>query len=81
MFGSSSAHGFIDHSGKFVIEQRFTHADIFIDGLAATDQGYVDHHGKVTIAKQPHGDEGATFSEGWTIARDGTELVFTDTTG
>ena len=80
-FGSRAAHGFIDRSGKFVIEQRFRLAGRFLNGLAATDQGYVDHHGKVIIAREPIGEAGENFSEGWTIAQDGNELVFIDTTG
>ncbi len=48
--------GFINHSGKFVIEPKFKRISKFSEGLAAADQnnrfGYIDRKGEYVIQRQ-----------------------------
>ena len=58
--------GYIDKSGKVVIEPQFDSADDFSEGLAKVKKdgkrGYIDKIGKVVI--EPQFDEVWDFSEG-----------------
>ena len=78
--GLHTMHGFIDKSGRFVIEPRFIWANEFSNSLAATDQGFINHHGNVVIGREPASQDG-DFSEGWAAVMDGERLVFVDTEG
>src|SRR2546421_11859187 len=59
--------GYIDGTGKVVIEPRFSWAEEFSEGLAAFENedgkyGYIDETGKVVI--EPKFDNWTEFSEG-----------------
>jgi WG containing repeat len=78
--------GFIDHTGKFVIQPTFQSASVFSDGLAQVDVdnkfGFIDRSGKIVIA--PQFDWTTDFSEGRaiTIIGMGTgDPVYVDKTG
>ena len=62
-------YGFIDKTGKIVIEPQFQGVDDFSDGLAKIytsgefDTAYIDETGKIVI--EPKFDIGSNFSEGF----------------
>ena len=59
-------YGFIDKSGKMVIEPQFDGASDFSEGLAQVEKdgkwGFIDKSGKVVI--EPQFDWVSDFSEG-----------------
>ena len=59
-------YGFIDKSGKVVIELQFDIAGDFSEGFAKVEKdgkyGFIDKNGKVVI--EPQFDEVRDFSEG-----------------
>ena len=59
-------YGFIDKSGKVVIELQFDDAGYFSEGLARVEKdgkwGFIDKSGKVVI--EPQFDDAEDFSEG-----------------
>ena len=63
--------GFIDKSGKVVIEPQFDDVGAFIEGLAWVKKdgkwGFIDKSGKVVI--EPQFDGAGDFSEGlaWVV--------------
>ncbi len=61
-----SKYGFIDKSGKVVIEPQFDDAEPFSEGLAKVEKddkyGFIDKSGKVVI--EPQFDDAEPFSEG-----------------
>jgi hypothetical protein len=73
--------GFIDKTGKVVIEPQFDGAESFSEGLAAVKvggvngnggkYGYIDRMGKFAIALQF--DEAASFSEGLAAVKVGNK--------
>jgi hypothetical protein len=67
------AWGFVDPSGRFVIEPRFDGASGFSEGLAPVQVsgkwGYADKTGKIVIA--PQFEEAGGFSEGLALAEGG----------
>jgi hypothetical protein len=67
-------YGYIDHSGKWVIQRSFVAADDFHEGLAAVTGkdgtwGYIDKSGQVVIA--PRFEAASEFSEGLAAIRIG----------
>ena len=62
----ASKYGFIDKSGKVVIEPQFDDAEDFSEGLAQVGKdgkwGFIDKSGKVVI--EPQYDYVGDFSEG-----------------
>lgn len=60
------AYGYIDSSGRVVIEPRFDHANIFSEGLARVVvdglSGYIDRAGAIVI--EPRFERAHKFSEG-----------------
>ena len=62
----ASKYGFIDKSGKVVIEPQFDDADLFSEGLVLVEKdgkwGFIDKSGKVVI--EPQFDDAEPFSEG-----------------
>ena len=62
-----SKYGFIDKSGKVVIEPQFDGASNFSEGFAQVEKddkwGFIDKNGKVVI--EPQFDWVSYFSEGW----------------
>ena len=62
----ASKYGFIDKSGKVVIEPQFDWVGAFSEGLARVKKdgkyGFIDKSGKVVI--EPQFDEVRAFSEG-----------------
>jgi hypothetical protein len=75
--------GFIDASGKFVIQPHFESARDFKDGLAAIrlrdKWGFIDKAGRVVI--NPEFEEAQSFSEGLAAAKKGGKWGFIDGTG
>ena len=59
-------YGFIDKSGKVVIEPQFDNVSAFSEGLAQVEKddkwGFIDKNGKVVI--EPQYDYVRDFSEG-----------------
>ena len=62
----ASKYGFIDKSGKVVIEPQFDNAEPFSEGLACVEKdgkwGFIDKSGKMVI--EPQFDGASDFSEG-----------------
>ena len=62
----ASKYGFIDKSGKVVIEPQFDGASNFSEGFACVEKddkwGFIDKNGKVVI--EPQFDDAEPFSEG-----------------
>ena len=83
--------GYIDKTGKIVIQPQFSYVEAFSDGLAAVkihdndDEkwGYIDKTGKIVI--QPQFSQAGTFSEGLAtvLIENGTKknYVMIDKTG
>src|SRR4051812_14853451 len=76
--------GYIDVSGKIVIEPRFAWAEEFSEGLAAFENedgkhGYIDETGKVVI--EPVFDNWTEFSEGLAAVSVNFEWGYIDKTG
>ncbi len=78
--GLKALKGFINKSGQFVVEPRFMWAGEFRNGLAATDLGFVNHHGDVVISSQAAGDA-REFREGLAAVEDGERTAFIDIQG
>ena len=62
----ASKYGFIDKSGKVVIEPQFDNVSAFSEGLAKVEKddkwGFIDKNGKVVV--EPQFDDAEPFSEG-----------------
>ena len=75
--------GFIDKSGRMVIEPRFEAAFSFSEGLAGIRSGkkfgFIDKEGTVKIA--PQFDEISSFRNGLARVRTGASWGYIDTTG
>jgi WG containing repeat len=76
--------GYIDSTGKIVIEPRFAWAEEFSEGLAAFENedgkhGYIDETGKVVI--EPVFDNWTEFSEGLAAVSVNFEWGYIDKTG
>ena len=67
--------GFIDRTGKIVIEARFDEARVFSEGLAAVrvgdKWGYVDPSGRMVI--EPQFDMAVPFYDGLALVHMGSE--------
>jgi hypothetical protein len=74
---SMEEYGFIDASGKTVIEFDYAYADPFFDELAHVMlsnpglSGYIDKEGNMVI--EPRFDQAHSFSEGLAVVADWTE--------
>ena len=75
--------GFIDKTGKFVIEPQFDSAYDFSEGLAAVERdrkyGYIDRSGRVVIEPRFHAAQ--SFSEGLGAVQMGTAWGFINKQG
>ncbi len=75
--------GYIDKSGRFVIERKYAGAGGFKDGLAAVKLGgkwgYIDKNGKVIIPIQF--DKAGNFSEGFAQVSNGSKWGYIDNNG
>lgn len=77
--------GFIDKTGKVVIEPRFAQLENFSEGLAAArieragKWGYIDRTGRVVI--EPQFDLGGQFHEGFAAVKVGEKWGYIDRTG
>jgi len=82
-FGDPRTAGFIDKSGKFVIEPQFDFAKDFSGGLAVVRldgrEGYIDHTGRVVI--EPQFDDAEPFSDGLAAVRLGDAWGFINREG
>ena len=70
----ASKYGFIDKSGKVVIEPQFDDAGAFSEGFACVEKddkwGFIDKNGKVVV--EPQFDYAREFSEGFAqVKKDG----------
>lgn len=76
-------YGFVDKTGKIVINPQFDEAYSFCEGFAAVMQdekwGFIDKAGKIVINLQF--DEVRSFSEGKAAFSDGKKWGFIDTKG
>jgi hypothetical protein len=82
--------GYVDTTGKFVIQPRFNYAKSFSEGLAAVNigegkWGYIDRSGKFVIPAKfgidELGSDGHLFSEGLALVYSGEDPVFIDKQG
>lgn len=82
--------GFIDKTGRVVIEPQFAFAHEFSDGLAAIgilrpqglDSGYIDQTGKIVVSLSQGSYGAGDFSEGLApVGAGGTKLGYIDKTG
>jgi len=76
--------GFVDRTGQFAIQQKFSMATDFAQGLAAVADkdgkwGYIDRSGTFVI--QPQFDACLEFSEGLAAVRVGSRWGFIERTG
>jgi len=75
--------GYIDTTGKWVINPQFDSAYDFADGLAPVQAGgrwgYIDQNGKFVI--NPQFDEASSFNDGYASFRSGDKYGFIDTKG
>jgi hypothetical protein len=80
---SSGKWGFIDTTGKWVIDPQFESALDFADGPAPVmvggRWGYIDQKGKFVV--NPQYDSGGEFFEGLAVFRQGDKLGLIDTKG
>ena len=80
-------YGYVDKTGKFLIEPRFADADNFKEGLARVKleetpeakYGFVDKTGKMVI--EPRFTEAESFSEGLAAVDFGDKYGYIDKTG
>ena len=81
--GSGGKWGFIDETGKWVIDPQFENAFSFADGLAQVAVGgrwgYIDRKGKFVV--NPQYDFADEFYEGLADFRSGNKSGFIDTKG
>ena len=81
--GDSPKHGFIDPTGKIVIQPEYEEAEPFSEGLAAVMRnkkwGYLDKTGKIVI--EPQFDLAGPFKEGYGQVTIGTKMGYIDTDG
>ena len=79
----SGKWGFIDTTGKWVIDPQFEEAGLFADGLAPVlvggRWGYIDRKGKFAI--NPQYDTAGQFSEGYAAFWSAGKCGFIDVTG
>ena len=79
----ASKYGFIDKSGKVVIEPQFDDAEPFSEGLAQVEKdgkyGFIDKSGKVVI--EPQFDDANPFSEGFAWVEKDDKYFFIDKSG
>src|SRR5204863_7789187 len=71
----SGRQGFIDRTGKVVIEPRYAEARVYSEGLAAVKVGdkwgFIDTAGRMVI--EPQFDFAAPFFDGLALVHVGTE--------
>jgi hypothetical protein len=81
--GSGGKWGFIDTTGKWIIDPQFERAGNFADGLAPVvvggRMGYIDSKGKFAV--NPQYDFGDEFYEGLAVFTSGAKMGFIDTKG
>lgn len=77
--------GFIDKTGRLVIEQRFDEAGSFSEGLARVYvgdlSGYIDKTGSVIIQPRFQTSDNSNFSEGLAAVGVGEKMGFINRTG
>jgi len=78
-FRVGSMHGFMDKSGKIVIEPKFIHVTDFHEGLAGVSGGFIDQTGKPVVDGKF--SEVGIFREGLASARIGEKWGYIDKTG
>lgn len=75
--------GFIDKTGKIIIEPQYHYVASFSEGLAVVKQngkyGFIDKTGKVVIPLQYDGVD--SFSEGLAVVRQNNKWGYIDTNG
>ena len=75
--------GYIDHTGKVVIDFEYDWTDYFSEGLAAVEKdgkcGYIDYTGKVVIDFEYY--LASSFSQGLAVVRKDEKLVDIDHEG
>jgi hypothetical protein len=80
---SGGKWGFIDATGKWIIDPQFEQAGNFADGLAPVvvggRMGYIDSKGKFAV--NPQYDFGDEFYEGLAVVTSGGKMGFIDTKG
>jgi hypothetical protein len=84
MFGTSDQKiGFIDKTGKVVVNPQFENARPFLEGLAAVCQdknwGFIDKTGKIVI--NPQFEEVGDFTGGKAVFSNGKQMGYIDTKG
>jgi len=81
--GSGGKWGFIDTTGKWIIDPQFERAGNFADGLAPVvvggRTGYIDSKGKFVV--NPQYDFGDEFYEGLAVFTSAGKMGFIDTKG
>ena len=81
--GTNGKYGFIDKTGKVVIEPQYDYVEPFSEGMARVEAGdkwgFVDEKGKLVIA--PQFDAAHDFSEGLAGVKVGKNWGFIDKTG
>ena len=81
--GTDGKYGFIDKTGKVVIEPQYDYVEPFSEGMARVEVGdkwgFVDEKGKLVIA--PQFDAAHDFSEGLAGVKVGKNWGFIDKTG
>ena len=81
--GENEKYGFIDKSGKFVIEPQFEFADDFSEGLAIVtindEYGFIDKSGKFVI--EPQFEYASKFSDGISRVENNGKEFKIDTNG
>jgi len=84
VYSSGDQYGFIDKTGKMVIDPQFEQVFEFSEGLAAVRTkedvwGFIDKSGKMVI--EPKFDDVRNFSEGFASVRIGGKWGFIDKSG
>ena len=78
-------YGYMDHTGKLLINARFDMAWQFAEGLAVVQTGdwhsFIDRSGKVVIRGSKYLDVHDSFTEGLARFRKGTKFGFIDRSG
>ena len=78
--GSIEEYGFIDKTGRLVIEDQWSPDFLgFSEGLAPTQDGYIDHSGRVVI--HADWDDWKEFREGLAVVEDNGKYGYIDRNG
>src|SRR5262249_2748025 len=82
-FEKDGKTGYIDNTGKVVIEPKFTYGGDFEEGMATITEGekvgYIDKTGNVVV--KPQYEEAGAFSEGLAYVYTNKKYGFIDKTG